>query len=550
MSRFASLRGIGLFAVRYWRAWLVLVLALTAAGGYWSWREWPRPRTAWEIPDFSWQTKLADDGSLFLGLTHKQVPLGAGTRGWRDVGPVRIWDTATGEERLRLLGDHYLLAAIRLSPDGRRLAVVDHRGGLTVWDATTGHLLATPATSGEGPERPRPARDVRGHRDIRFSPDSRLLAHNCPDGEAVVLWDLAAGRARATLDGSCGPFEFAPDGQLLATAAAEGEATLWDVTGGRARAHLRKPCDSIGQLAFSPDGRLLATQHETPPLSRPAITEVNVWQVPSGELWAHLPSKPSTELDPQYVRPLQFSPDSRLLVVTCAATESPLRDVTTRPPTPLTDLGTPYSGTNTQTGQTWYRAGPTPVFSADGRWIVVPGEQPGTVAVVRAATRTRHVVLAPETEGRRRGLIYASPDGRTVAVAVSREVPRYERRGGWRTWLDLMLPRVVGTHRVGSVMLFEAETGRLVQEVPGDTWGGFTPDSHTFFTFAHDRNDQSTTMVARRWDVDPGPPVGLAVCVVACVLLVLVAAPPLVARMRRPRRASADALPMGRTSPC
>jgi WD40 repeat protein len=95
---------------------------------------------------------------------------------------VKVWDAATGEERVTLVGT---FLQFTFSPDGRRIATNGgltngERGEVKVWDTATGRELLTLRTTGR-------------RSAILFSPDgNRLLAvsdrHNDP-GELVQVWD-------------------------------------------------------------------------------------------------------------------------------------------------------------------------------------------------------------------------------------------------------------------------------------------------------------------------------------------------------------------------
>jgi WD40 repeat protein len=68
---------------------------------------------------------------------------------------------------------------------------------------------------------------------MAFAPDSKALAPGGQDG-AVVLWDVAAGGARAVLKGHGGPVTgvaFAPGGKALAAAGGK-EVQVWALSTG------------------------------------------------------------------------------------------------------------------------------------------------------------------------------------------------------------------------------------------------------------------------------------------------------------------------------
>src|SRR5262245_48333498 len=77
-----------------------------------------------------------------------------------------------------------------------------------------------------------------------------------------VLADVATAEEPITLKGHrgwVGGLAFAPDGQSLVTASADGTAKLWDIGRRSERATFSGHSDIVAAVAFSPDGRALAT---------------------------------------------------------------------------------------------------------------------------------------------------------------------------------------------------------------------------------------------------------------------------------------------------
>jgi eukaryotic-like serine/threonine-protein kinase len=106
----------------------------------------------------------------------------------RQGSEVGIWDTASGEELLRLRGTVGSPTGVAFSPDGKRLASGDDSGGVRIWELGRGQELLL----------------LRGHdgyvKTVAFSPDGRRLASAGQDG-TVKLWEaVTAGRGETTSD--------------------------------------------------------------------------------------------------------------------------------------------------------------------------------------------------------------------------------------------------------------------------------------------------------------------------------------------------------------
>jgi WD40 repeat protein len=85
-------------------------------------------------------------------------------------GTAKVWNAATGQELLTLVGHTSAVYGVAFSPDGSRLAAGSEDGTAKMWDATTGQALLT--LSGH----------TRGILDIAFSPDGKHLAASSQDG--------------------------------------------------------------------------------------------------------------------------------------------------------------------------------------------------------------------------------------------------------------------------------------------------------------------------------------------------------------------------------
>jgi WD40 repeat protein len=110
---------------------------------------------------------------------------------------------------------------------------------------------------------------------LRFSPDGKLLSAAGPGCMAVQVWDVAAKKVVAEVEGpeetlggvtfrrqvECAAFS--PDGKRLAVGCTAGMILLWDVQVRTVVAKFEAPADDrrrvrISSVAFNADRRLLA----------------------------------------------------------------------------------------------------------------------------------------------------------------------------------------------------------------------------------------------------------------------------------------------------
>jgi WD40 repeat protein/beta-lactamase regulating signal transducer with metallopeptidase domain len=169
--------------------------------------------------------------------------------GGRD-GGVRLWDAATGAERLRLPGHAGGATAVAFAAGGRWVVSAGADETVRVWDAATGKAVRA---------MPYPAADLR----VAVSADGTTLAVGGPTLPAVALIDLGDGVVRRAIGGRAGgasAVAFTPDGRHLATGHPDGRLTLWDAATGEEVGHTadrdrRGPVDGI---AFGPDGSTAA----------------------------------------------------------------------------------------------------------------------------------------------------------------------------------------------------------------------------------------------------------------------------------------------------
>jgi WD40 repeat protein len=148
---------------------------------------------------------------------------------------------------------------VAYSVDGKYVASSSNMGPVRLWDSATGEF----------------ARVFPGTR-CTFSPDGRTIACTSvePAGEKnllakVNLYDLASASPvkslvseKATATSWLLGIAFSPSGRLLAAANWDGTVTFWDVETGERKLTITDHSGGVHTAVFSPDGTMLATGSE------------------------------------------------------------------------------------------------------------------------------------------------------------------------------------------------------------------------------------------------------------------------------------------------
>jgi WD40 repeat protein len=286
----------------------------------------PAEFRGWEYRHFSGQLDMAslvlpDDGPTGCVVFS---PDGHSVAAQAWASKVRIWDTATGRQRMVLTMPGENVCRIALDPEGRHLATSTDTGRVRIWDLVSGHatmaaipwrdgLRWTPFFTADG-------KNIVAHEGgltdiyVLEAISGRAVAHvrlsSAPTGVASAgqrlivtqrdrllrIFDRASGSELANWTAmhadSNLAFALSPDGRRLAygTTYPDSAIYLWDLDARRCIARMTGHQNTIWNLAFSPDGHRLASASQD--------QMVRLWDGGTGALVATLKghSRPVMEL--------------------------------------------------------------------------------------------------------------------------------------------------------------------------------------------------------------------------------------------------------------
>ena len=211
----------------------------------------------------------------------------------------KVWDITASRESLTFMAADSpgIVSSLAYSPDGTHL-VTANNDEARVWDAASGQLLL----------------GLLGHssntNSIIFSPDgTRLLTTS--DDQTAKVWDAATGGELLTLIGHTARIvsaAFSPDGKRLATASADSTARIWDASTGREMLSVSWfNQNRVTDIAFSPNGKYIVTTGI--PNSGDISLRTIIWDPATGQQLLAL-SSPG-----KVASAIAFSPDGKQLAL-------------------------------------------------------------------------------------------------------------------------------------------------------------------------------------------------------------------------------------------
>ncbi|WP_230967177.1 NB-ARC domain-containing protein [Nostoc sp. NZL] len=321
---------------------------------------------------------------------------------------------------------------------------------------------------------------------VAFSPNGKLLATGDADGDAH-LWQVEDGKRLFTCSGHKSwvrSVAFSPNSQILASGSEDQTVKLWDVQTGKCLNTLQGHTSWIWSVAFSPDGQILASGSED--------QTVKLWDVQTGKYLKTLQGHTS------WVRSIVFSPDGQILASASEDQTVKLWDVQT---------GKCLNTLQGHTSWIWSVA-----FSPDGQ-ILASGSEDQTVKLWDVQTGKYLKTLQGHTSWVRS--IVFSPDGQILASASEDQTVKLwdvqtgkclntlQGHTSW-IWSVAFSPNgqiVASGSEDQTVKLWDVETGKCLKTLQAhSSWVrsvAFSPDGQIL---ASGNEDQTVKL----WDVETG----------------------------------------------
>jgi WD40 repeat protein/DNA-binding SARP family transcriptional activator len=459
-----------------------------------------------------------DDTTAFLAFT---VP-----KPDQSDGPAYLdrWDVATGKPMTIQLGSNGLLGASFVAAGKRIVTVTDTQ--IATWDARTLRRLR------------RVNQPVRQHAVVAgVSPDGRTVAIGTSFG-SVSFVDVGGGRltsGTAAHSAAVNQLVFSPDGRVVASTGADAKVVVWKPATGEALETLAGHGGPVTGAAFSRDGRTLFTVS-----TDGAIFE---WDLGLnrrfGQPLAMMATPPRLGFDAQQVPPpLAVSPDGSEFAARAGASTVGIYSTSTLE---RVHVFTVEAGGDV-IGLAWSSGGELAVTGGGGH--VQLWDVQGRPRLVRALRGFRSVNRQPEAVT----TTAFSRDGHLVAAGDINHVPGYgpHRIGSvavweasgrrlWKKtnhvgWISTVVfspdgRSIAAVREDGTVLLYEARTGRLERQLHTEGATGLTFETAAFAPDGNTLVTGSWAGTVQGWDTATGAQIGRPTVVAASPVASIAFAP-------------------------
>lgn len=183
-----------------------------------------------------------------LGYAPERNKLTAGSYDYT----IKVWDVATTEMELELVGHEKSTLPVTFSPDEKYIVSGSLDRTVKVWNAKTGELLKTLE------------RHTDNIYDIDFHPTGKYFASASRD-KTIRLWDFKTGEVLVTYvghDKGILDIEFTPDGRHIVSASIDGTMRVWQAKTGKMIYTFTGHEGMVNCIDINADGTLLASGGE------------------------------------------------------------------------------------------------------------------------------------------------------------------------------------------------------------------------------------------------------------------------------------------------
>jgi RNA polymerase sigma factor (sigma-70 family) len=344
----------------------------------------PRAGAAGEDETQAWTERFSQKDQPMVAYSFRFSPDGKWWAWQAGDGQIRVADTATGQNQVRIMPEfdpaHPSYAnCLGFTSDNKE--VVTAATDIRVWDV---------ATQKETARYP-------GGLTTAWGSAGKTLATVSADG-AIHVIDLLERRERVVPERLPGPVRalaFSPDGTKVASSGSDGAVVIYDAETSQRQRRLTGNAMPTLELAFSPDGSNLAALHGNPDAGAATTNRaVQIWQ---------LDAEQKIELAPSQTIALAYAPHSGTLVTQELNGEMSMWN-------PATGDRKHFFGGGGTLGARLLRI----VFSPDGKTVVVGGSKGSallrTVATGRVVATLGHAGPVADAA--------FSPDGRMLATGT------------------------------------------------------------------------------------------------------------------------------------